>query len=513
VDWDSVSVFGDVPRSVACVLSDKTALISSAAQRTFGEVNARMNRFANALIRLGVRRADRVALLAKNRPEVVEAYGAAKARIAMMPLNWRHSPTELLYQLRDAEPSVLLAEPAFVPIVDGLRAHFGSVRHFIQFGPPQDGWVSYEAILDHESAAEPDVIVQPSDLLCLMYTSGTTSQPKGAMLTHQGLLRNCRAATEWLLGIEDTDVALAAMPLFHVGGMWYYFFPAFARGCTTVLLPEFSASAVVDAVVNDGVTYAHLVPTMINAFVAHPTLADVDLSRFRLVFYAGSSMPIKLLRRAMATLPYCAFLQSYGSTEAGIITCLTPQDHSEAFNGTNEAHLRTCGKPLHCEVRLLNADDAGIGEIAVRSDRIMAGYWRNSAASKAAMVDEWLHTGDLGSIDERGYLTIIDRKNDMIVSGGENIYPREVEDALYRDPVILEAAVFGIPDPYWVEQVVAAVVLMPGMTATAEELRERLRPCIAAYKCPKKIYFCDQLPKSGAGKVLRKELRWRYAGA
>jgi acyl-CoA synthetase (AMP-forming)/AMP-acid ligase II len=346
-----------------------------------------------------------------------------------------------------------------------------------------------------------------------MYTSGTTGRPKGAMLTHQGLLRNGRMATDWLLGLAESDVALAVMPLFHVGGMWYYFFPAFAHGCTTVLLPEFSAGAVVDAVPKYGVTYAHLVPTMINALLAQPGMADADFSRFRVVFYAGSSMPLELLRRAMATLPHSAFLQSYGSTETGVITALTSRDHREAFNSADEARLRTCGTPLHCEIRILEADSNGIGEIAVRSDRIMAGYWKNPIATEAAMAGEWLRTGDLGSIDERGYLTIIDRKNDMIVSGGENIYPREVEDALYEDSAILEAAVFGVPDPHWVEQVAAAVVLVPGAKATAAELHERLRARLASYKCPKTIFFCDQLPKSGTGKILRKELTRRYAGA
>jgi fatty-acyl-CoA synthase len=215
----------------------------------------------------------------------------------------------------------------------------------------------------------------------------------------------------------------------------------------------------------------------------------------------------------MATLPHSAFLQSYGSTETGVITALTSRDHREAFNSADEARLRTCGTPLHCEIRILEADSNGIGEIAVRSDRIMAGYWKNPIATEAAMAGEWLRTGDLGSIDERGYLTIIDRKNDMIVSGGENIYPREVEDALYEDSAILEAAVFGVPDPHWVEQVAAAVVLVPGAKATAAELHERLRARLASYKCPKTIFFCDQLPKSGTGKILRKELTRRYAGA
>jgi acyl-CoA synthetase (AMP-forming)/AMP-acid ligase II len=510
--WDNIHVFGDVPRSLSAIFRNKLALVSGASSITFANLNARMNRLANGLTQLGLRQGDRVALLAKNRPEVVETYGASKAGIAVIPLNWRLSPSELLHPLSDGEPAALLAEPAFAPMIDELRTQLGSVRHFIQFGPSQEKWLAYEAVLAEGLTAEPDILVRPTDLLCLMYTSGTTGKPKGAMLTHRGLLRNCMAAVG-MLGIEETDVALAATPLFHVGGMWYHLFPSFARGCTIVLLPEFSVADMVDAVAKDSVTFAHLVPTMISALLSQPCVSNADFSRFRLVYYAGSSIPLELLRKAMAALPSCAFLQSYGSTEAGIVTLLRPQDHREALGSPNGGRLRTCGTPLDCEVRILDVGADGIGEIAIRSDRTMAGYWRNPAATKAAMSGGWLRTGDLGSIDDRGYLTIIDRKNDVIVSGGENVYPREVEDALYRDPAVREAAVFGIPDPHWVERVAAAVVLTPGATATAKDLSQRLRTRLAGYKCPKTIFLCDQLPKSGAGKILKKELRRRYAGA
>ncbi len=512
MDWDRIKVFGDATRRAAMAVPDKPALVGDGSSVTFRQAEARMNRFANALARLGLRPGDRVAVLARNRPEAVEAYGASKAGLVIVPLNWRLSSDELVHPLADAEPTAVLAEPGFVPMLEALRGKAPSLRHFICLGDAPDGWLDYESLLAAAPAEEPGIAVAPDDLLCLMYTSGTTGRPKGAMLTHGGLMRNTRAAADWMLGLRPDDVALACMPLFHVGGLWYHLFPAYALGCTTVLLPEFSAPRVLAALARHGVTYAHFVPTMINALLADPAIQDTDLSRLRLVYYAASSIPVHMLRRAMAAFPHCDFMQGYGSTEAGMITELTAEDHRDALaSPEGAARLLTCGRALHCGLRILDPDRHGIGEIAMRSDRSMAGYWRNPDATAAAMQDGWYRTGDLGRLDAAGYLTIADRKNDMIVSGGENVYPREVEDALYRDPAVLEAAVFGVPDPHWVERVTAAVVLRPGVAASAEEIAASLRGRLAGYKCPKRIVICDGLPKSGSGKILKTALRRLYA--
>lgn len=290
--------------------------------------------------------------------------------------------------------------------------------------------------------------------------------------------------------------------------MWYHLFPAFVTGCSTILASEFSAANILAVMEKHGVSYAHFVPTMISALVNHPDCSKTDLSKLRIVYYAASAMPVELLRQAMAAFPHCEFLQGYGSTEAGMVTALTAEDHRQAVaENDRKARLLSCSRPLHCEVDILDADKGGIGEVVVRSDRTMAGYWRNPTASNAVMGGEWMRTGNLGRLDKDGYLTIADRKHDMIVSGGENIYPREVEDALSEDSSILEVAVFGLPDPHWVEKVVAAVVLGPCQSATSDEIRNRVRPRLAGYKCPKEIFVCDDLPKSGAGKILKKQLR------
>lgn len=505
------AAFGEVMRGLAMLHPDKVALVDDHGSVTFAGVNGRMNRFCHALAGYGLRSGDRIAVLSRNRIEVLECYGASKAGVIVVPLNWRLSQQELLHPLLDSRPAVILADPDFTSLIDGLRPHLPFVRHFVGFGAAADGWSAYEDVLAGAPAHEPESPVGENDVLSIMYTSGTTGKPKGAMLTHGGLMRNGHAAADLMLQLKEADIALAAMPLFHVGGLWYYLFPALSRGCTCVLLPEFSADRVLAAMQAHAVTCVHLVPTMINAVVSHPDIGRADLSSLRIMYYAASSIPVDMLRRAMQTFPDCDFIQSYGSTEAGTITLLSAADHRAALQSAGKEHrLATVGRPLHCEVRILDADRNGIGEIAVRSNRSMAGYWQNPQASEAARTEGFLRTGDLGSIDAEGYLTIADRKNDLIVSGGENVYPREVEDALYQEPAILEAAVFGLPDPHWVEKVAAAVVLRPGTAISADELKRRLRTRLASYKCPKDIHFLEALPKSGAGKILKKDLRNLY---
>ena len=235
MDWASLHVFGDGVRAVAATFPDKPALVGEGHSRTFKDINVRMNRLANGLAALGVQPGERVAVLARNRPEAFEVYGASKAGLIVLPLNWRLARDELLHPLMDGEPAVILVAPEFVDLIDAMRPQLPFVRFCIRIGPSSAGWIGYEDLLAQSSPAEPSMQVTASDLLCLMYTSGTTGKPKGAMLTHGGLMRNCRAAADWMLGLRSSDVALAAMPLFHVGGMWYHLFPAYVSGCTTIL--------------------------------------------------------------------------------------------------------------------------------------------------------------------------------------------------------------------------------------------------------------------------------------
>jgi long-chain acyl-CoA synthetase len=518
MDWSQLRVWGDVARRNAAVFSDKPAFVSANGSVTFAEVNARINRLNNALARLGLARGDRVAILSRNQPEFFEVYGVAKSGLVAVPLNWRLAPRELLHPLKDSGPRVIVAEPNFTPVIDALRPELASLGHFIVLGAARDGWSAYESVLAGASADEPRFEGGPDDALCLTYSSGTTGIPKGAIITHRGALNNCRAMIQDMLKLTPDDVGLAVMPLFHVGGMWYHLFPSFASGGTTIMLSEFDPHAVLAAIQERGVTQVHLVPTMIGALLDQPEVRSMDLGRLRALYYAASSIPISLLKRAMEAFRHCGFIQSFGSTEAGSVTALLPEDHVAAIRDPARAVLLlSCGRPYggaKVEIRDLSgvpAAQGSIGDIAVWSDRIMAGYWRNPAATAQTIVNGWLYTGDLGYLDDAGYLYIVDRKHDMIVTGGENVYPREVEDVLYQDPNVAEAAVFAIPDPKWVERVAAAVVLKPGCTTTAEEVRQRAAQGLASYKCPKTVLFVDSLPKNATGKILKKELRRQYA--
>jgi acyl-CoA synthetase (AMP-forming)/AMP-acid ligase II len=505
-------VIGDVYRRNAARYGDKPAFIMpDSRSRSFAALYERATRLANALLARGLKPGDRVGILSRNRTEYIEAYGVSGAGLIALPLNWRLSPRELQIVLANAEPAALIVDPSFMPVIEELRHALPFVRVFLGLDGGAEGFEIYDEVLASGAPEPAGIAVSPEATACLLYTSGTTGLPKGAELIHRGLLLNCAAAIEEMFHFTDTDVTLAPMPFFHVGGMWYHLFPSFAAGCTTVIMPQFDPQGVLTLMARHRVTNTHLVPTMIHALLERPDIGEFDLSALRMMFYAASSMPTETLKRATATFA-CDFAQGYGSTEAGMVTCLTPDDHRKARAGREDL-LLACGRPLgDVEVKLAppdNADNDDIGEILVKSPMTMARYWRNPDATAATIRDGWLHTGDLGRIDGEGYLTILDRKSDMIVTGGENVYPREVEDVLLQDADVLEAAVFDLPDDRWVQKVVAAVVPRRG-TLDPEALLVRAKQKLAGYKCPKEIFVSESLPKNAAGKVLRKVLRESY---
>ncbi|HWV51525.1 class I adenylate-forming enzyme family protein [Pseudorhodoplanes sp.] len=505
-------VIGDVYRRNAARYADKPALVMPDGRtRSFADMYERATRLGNALLARGLKPGDRVGILSRNRIEYVEGYGVSAAGLIALPLNWRLSPRELQIVLTNAEPAALIVDPSFFPVIEELRGALPFVKVFLALDGDADGFESYDRVVASGSSEPAGIAVSPEATACLLYTSGTTGIPKGAELTHRGLLLNCRAAIDEMFHFTDADVTLAPMPFFHVGGMWYHLFPSFAAGCTTVVMPQFDPQGVLALLARHRVTNTHLVPTMIHALLEQPNIGSFDLSALRMMFYAASSMPIETLKRATATFA-CDFAQGYGSTEAGTVTCLTPGDHRKARAGREDL-LLACGRVLTgIEVKLAvpdNVEDADIGEILVRSPMTMARYWRNPEATAATIRDGWLHTGDLGRIDDEGYLYILDRKSDMIVTGGENVYPREVEDILLQDADILEVAVFDLPDDRWVQKVVAAIVPR-SVQLDPEALLVRARQRLAGYKCPKAIFVTDSLPKNAAGKVLRKVLRETY---
>jgi acyl-CoA synthetase (AMP-forming)/AMP-acid ligase II len=510
----SATKFSTIPevfRANAAARPDKTALVMPGGRSvSFAQLDRRVSRLVSALQSLGLQPGDRVALLAKNCIEYFEFYGACAGAFIPVPLNWRLSARELAVILEDCRPRILIHHQNFAATVADVAGQISFKPDVFAFSDNNSS--SYEKMLAGASDGEADILSKPDDTACLLYTSGTTGKPKGAELTHRGLLQNCRAAAVETLHLREDDIGMAPMPLFHVGGMWYHGFPSFSAGCTTVLMPEFDPGAVLAATAALRVTNIHLVPTAIHALLAQPDFTQHDLSQLRIMYYAASSMPVELLRRAMRTLAHCSFVQGYGSTEGGMVSYLSEADHRRAARPGQEHLLLSCGRPLSGVTVTSEPPGGEVGEIVVRSKATMKGYWNNPQATQAAIGREGLHTGDLGRRDAEGYLYILDRKNDMIVSGGENVYPREIEDVLFAHPAIAQAAVFDLPDPRWVQRVVAAVVLRPGCDLSPNGLIATLKTQLAGYKCPKQIFFTDDLPKNGAGKVVRRILRERYAG-
>ncbi|MFN3312603.1 MAG: class I adenylate-forming enzyme family protein [Hyphomonas sp.] len=482
---------------------------------TYGMFQDRVRKLCAAVASRGVSKGARVAVLAKNSVAYAEVFGLVQLGMVVVPLNWRLGPDALGDLLADCAPEILIVDRAHYEVIRNHAATLGSLKLTMCFDGPEPGFAGYEAVLneDHPPAVPP--AVGPDDAASIVYTSGTTGRPKGAVITHRGALANMAMSQANLLQLGEGDRVLAAMPFFHVGGLWYHFFASFAAGCETTVLPEFDPVAVLAALRRDRITVVHLVPTMVSALLGHQAFRPEDLRDLRRVFYAGSPMPTSLLRRAIAALETCEFLQSYGSTEAGIVSALTPAHHAEALRDDGRL-LRSCGIPVQgCEVRIACKDGTSrpgqVGEIEVRGDAVFHGYWQRPDATAEVRAGDWVRTGDLGYLDAEGFLFLVDRKNDMIITGGENVFPTEVEDHLMRQDGVAEAAVFGTPHPRWIEQVTAVIVPVAGHVVDIDSLRESLRRDLAHYKCPKEIFIADGLPKNGVGKVVRARLREIYS--
>ncbi len=511
MNWKGLETIGDAYRRNASERSAEVAFVAQDSSLTFGALNERVNRLNAALAAAGLTAGDRVVVLAMNRPEIFEVCGVSKTGLIPVPLNWRFTAEGLQKVLEDCRPAAIVAEGPLHPLVAGYVAGLagsGERPLLLSLDGPDGDWLDYERVIASGSADEVSSTVHPDDTACIVYTSGTTGEPKGAELSHRALLANTQAVIEQAGIVREGDVVLSVMPLFHVGGMWYYAFPAFALGCKVVILREFRPTEVIDTLRREACTAAHFVPTMIAELLQHDDIA-VAADSLRVVFYAGSSIPGEVLRTALSVLSGCDLVQGYGSTESAGISFLTASDHRRALT---DAHiLSSCGSPFaHVEVRIDEPDSSGIGEILVKSPNLMKGYWGKPDRTAAVVRDGWLYTGDLGRFDEEGHLFVVDRKNDMVVSGGENVYPFEVEEALREHPAVGDCAVFGVPDQRWVERVVAAVVVRPGAEVSADDIIGSARTRLPGYKCPKQVIFVDELPKSGAGKVLRKALREKF---
>ncbi len=481
-------------RDRARVTPERAAIEFGDRRVTYGQLDEASERLACALLARGLERGDRVATLTGNSPEHVEAFFAcAKAGLMLMPLSWRLSASELAYQIDDAEPALLLVEEALSALAGETLAGTRSrpARAMLGDVMPDGGHTA-------------PVRVDDSDPVLLVYTAGTTGKPKGALLTHA----NCfwtNLGFDLATGISGNDVVLQVLPQFHVGGWNVQPLLAWWKGATVVLERSFDAERALRLIRDRSVTTMMGVPATYQFLAEHPDWESTDLTTLRLAVVGGSPMPETLLeawhRRGVAVV------QGYGLTEAAPnVLCLPPEDASRkrGFAGKPYPYVETALRDL-ASGRLLAGPARG--EILVRGGNVFGGYWRNPVASAEAFADGWLLTGDVAERDEEGYYRIRGRVKDMYISGGENVYPAEVENILHEHAAVADAAVLGVPDERWGEVGLAAVVLDDGATASEEELISHCRTRLARFKVPKSVHFVDELPRSALGKVLKGELR------
>ncbi len=494
---------------------DREFAVQRGRRLTYGDAASASRRLAQGLIERGLAAGDRVAVVSRNSIEMVLLYfAAARAGVVPVPLNHRLAPPEWRYIIDDACARVLFAAGDYVDAIDGLRAGLSSIERLVALdGAGRAGWEDYREWM---TAAPGDVSgrdVRPEDDVYQMYTSGTTGHPKGAVLTHRAVIANAAQIASACDG-RPGERSLVVAPLFHAAAVPSTFAPIFWGG-SLVILNQFDPAEVVRLLDEERIGFAVLVPAVLRACLAVPGAMERRYPQLRLVYYGSSPIAEVTLRRAIAAFR-CGFVQSYGMTEAAqSLTFLTPADHDRALAGTPDL-LLAAGRPAaETEVRIVDAVDAPVpdgtvGEVMARGPQLMRGYWNLPEATAETLRGGWLHTGDAGVMDSEGYLYIRDRVKDMIVSGGENIYPREVEEVLSRHPAVLEVAVIGIPDERWGETVKAVVALREGMDATAEQLIAFCRSRLGGFKLPRSVDLVQALPRNAAGKVLKRELRERY---
>ena len=495
---------------------DGIAVIFGNRQRTFAEFGARVAKLAGALQALGVQPNDRVAMLSLNSDRYLEHFMAVPwAGAALNPINIRWSAAEVVYSLNDSETTVLIVDDAFKDMVEKFRGDATTLKSVIYAGEGETpaGMVNYEDIL---IAAVPvaDARRGGDDLAGVFYTGGTTGFPKGVMLSHSNIWSSSISLLAEGLFPQDSRY-LHAAPMFHLadGAMTM---AHFLRGGTHVIIPAYSPEAVMGSIQRHRITDTLLVPTMIQMLVDHPRLADHDLTSLKRIIYGASPISQAVLERAMERLPGARFTQAYGQTELSPLCSVLGSEYHTA-EGLKSGKLRSAGRPGYCvEVKIVDADrnevpHGTVGEIAVRGPNVMLGYWKKPEATAAALShDGWLHTGDGAYMDAEGFIFIVDRMKDMIVTGGENVYSAEVENAVAQHPDVAQCAVIGIPDEQWGEAVHAVVVPKPGAELGEEDIRIHCHELIANYKCPRSVEITDALPLSGAGKVLKTVLRKPY---
>jgi len=490
---------------------DKACVIGPGNRFTYRQLCDRANSLAQGLLDLGVERGDIVGILLYNCTEYIEiTFAVNQIGAVWLPLNFRLAAPEFHYILHDAGAKALITEAEFVPVIRSIQKDLPLLKNVMVLGDQRpDGWLDYkEVVMKCAGARPPHAEVTLDDLHRLMYTSGTTAHPKGVMLTYGNLYWK-NVGHILTFGITDADRTLVVGPLYHVGGMDLPGTGTLYAGGSLVILRRFDAKEVLKTIEQEKVTNLWLSPAMTIMLFNAPEFDQYDVSSVRFIIDGGEKMPATLIQKFKEKFPQAWFADAYGLTE-------TVSGDTFLAKDKMLDKLGSVGKPVpHLQIRII--DEGGkeipagqMGEICLKGPKVFKGYWKNPDATAKAIVDGWFHTGDIGMVDAEGYLYIMDRKKDMIISGGENIASPEVERVIYEIPAVLEAAVIGIPHPKWLEVPKAYVVVRPGETLTAQEIEKYCQRKLAKFKIPKEIEFIDQLPRNPSGKVLKRELRGRH---
>lgn len=507
---------GSVLTQAAKTSPDQTAIIHGDLRRTYREFNARANQLASQLRKAGVRKGDRVAILQRNCPELLETmFATFKCGAITVPMNARLHPKEAAYILKDSSTKALVFTDEFIDALESIRDEIEGVESLVCVGKAPSWALRYDQFAVNGHTCDNDAACQPDDLAWLFYTSGTTGKPKGAMVSHGNLQFMTDHYPREVYQLKSDDIVMHAGPLTHGSGLWAV---PITAGAGTHLIPHmssFNPDHIFKLIETHRVTkIAFVAPTMITMLLNAPGIDRYDLSSMRFIGYGGSPMYVEDLKRAVKKWGPI-LCQIYGQGETPMtITMLTPEDHKVAYEDPElEKRLAAAGRIRQdIEIAILDdrdqpVGDEQIGEIALRADCVMKGYWNKTEATEEAFKNGWYHTGDLGKRDSDGYYYLLDRKKELIITGGANVYPREVEEVLLLHPEVLEVAVIGVPDRLWGESVMAVVRPRPGGMPSEQELLDLCRDHLSGYKKPRFVRFTDDLPKNGYGKILKRELR------
>ena len=509
-------LMGDLIRRNTKLYPEKTAIIYEGMNFSYSKLDERIKKLTNGLLAKGIKKGDRVGILEHPSPQYIELYIAVpKIGAVLVPLNCRLAGPELNYIINDAEVKMLILGSEFINLINSIKFDLKTVKNYFCLGKPPQGMSDYEELITNSSSELSFIELEDDEVAVQMYTSGTTGKPKGVMMTHKNLM-SMYISRIIDFKLSKDDIFLSSIPFFHTGAE--YALIILYIGGTLVIHREFNPGHFLETIGIEKVTFTGGVPSMLNFLLQHmeKNPKKYDLSSMKTLAYGASPMPVAILEKIIKIFK-CDLIQSYGLTEASPgVSLLRPDDHIQDGSEKKIKRLASCGKEIfNVETKIVNeygidVKPGEVGEIIVKSDGVMKGYWKLPEATAKTIRNGWLYTGDMATVDDEDYIFIVDRKKDMIISGGENIYPREVEETLYANSSILDAAVIGVPDEEWGESVKAFVVLKDGEKLTEKEIIDYCKENMASYKKPKSVEFINALPRNPTGKVLKKELRKKF---